>query len=167
MPCTQITGFWDAITRRWRLSAHTFAPSVQNTDLNHSTMKKHIFSTLIVVTALSISTNAQTTNVWKGGFPGHENDWHYYKNWSLGKTPDTFDNVVIPETLTTTRRYPVIASGEVEVGGLLIQPGASLVLLSEARLLADDIQIMGTCKGCERRILIEGTVENTAYSPKH
>ncbi|HMX41810.1 MAG TPA: hypothetical protein PKD78_15840, partial [Saprospiraceae bacterium] len=78
-------------------------------------MKKQLFGTVIIIVILSISANAQVTNSWKGGFPGRENDWNCQQNWSLGKSPDIFDNVVIPDVSTASRRYPIIDSGEVEV----------------------------------------------------
>jgi hypothetical protein len=53
-------------------------------------------SALFLLANLS-SLQAQTTNVWKGGFPGHETDWYQNRNWSLGKTPDVFDRVIIPD----------------------------------------------------------------------
>ena len=112
-------------------------------------MKKQIIITLISIITLAVSVNAQTTNVWKGGFPGHENDWNCNKNWSLSKTPDVFDNVVIPDVSTKTRRYPVISSGDVEVTSLFVQSGATLTLSQSARILTENFNCEGTCKGCE------------------
>lgn len=129
-------------------------------------MKKQIISTLITIITLTVSANAQTANVWKGGFPGHENDWNCSKNWSLGKTPDVFDNVVIPDVSTTTRRYPVIASGEVEIMSLYVQNGATLTLTPSGRLQAENFNCEGTCKGCEWRVLDEGNTTAMTGSPR-
>ncbi|HND88603.1 MAG TPA: hypothetical protein PK971_09750 [Saprospiraceae bacterium] len=125
-------------------------------------MKKQLFGTVIIIVILSISANAQVTNSWKGGFPGRENDWNCQQNWSLGKSPDIFDNVVIPDVSTASRRYPIIDSGEVEVASIQIRPGASLTLIAGARLLAEEIQVLGTCKGCQRRVVVVNGVEATA-----
>ena len=124
-------------------------------------MKKQQFFSLAFSTALilsvAVSASAQISNTWNGGTPGHETDWSYFKNWSLGKTPDVFDNVVIPDVSSTTRCYPVIATGEVEVLSLEIQTGASLTLKKSAFVLTETFVNNGTCKGCSSRILIENT----------
>jgi hypothetical protein len=120
-------------------------------------MEKQIISTLIFIIALTAAVNAQITNVWKGGFPGHETDWNQNKNWSLGKTPDVFDRVIIPDVSTSTLKYPVVKEGEIEVLSLEIRAGASLTLLHSARILADEFACLGACKGCEGRIVVEST----------
>ena len=123
---------------------------------------KHItfFTALLLLANLS-SLQAQTTNVWKGGFPGHENEWNQNRNWSLGKTPDVFDRVIIQDVSTSTQKYPIIKEGEIEVLSLEVRSGASLTLLHSARILADEFVCKGTCKGCEYRVLVEG-VKTTA-----
>jgi hypothetical protein len=40
---------------------------------------------------------------------------------------------------------------------LEVRAGASLTLLRSARILADEFTCLGACKGCEWRILVEGT----------
>ncbi len=118
------------------------------------------FSALLLLANLS-SLQAQTTNVWKGGFPGHETDWNQNRNWSLGKTPDVFDRVIIQDVSTSTLKYPVVAEGKIDVLSLEIQAGASLTLLRSARIVADEFVCKGSCIGCERRVLVEGTKETT------
>lgn len=121
------------------------------------------FSALWIITNLS-SLNAQTTNVWKGGFPGHETEWNHSRNWSLGKTPDVFDRVIIPDVTTGTQKYPVVKDGEIEVLSLEVKSGASLTLFRSARIVADEFVCNGSCKGCEKRILVEGTQANATAS---
>jgi hypothetical protein len=120
-------------------------------------MKKQIIITLVAIITLGISATAQTTNTWKGGFPGHETDWNQNKNWSRGKTPDVFDNVIIPDVSTSTQKYPIVKEGEIEVISIEVQSGASLTLLRSVRIVANEFVCNGTCKGCERRVLVEGT----------
>ena len=122
-------------------------------------MKKQIIITLVAIIILAISTSAtaQTTNTWKGGFPGHETDWNQNKNWSLGKTPDVFDRVIIPDVSTSTQKYPIVKEGEIEVLRIEVQSGASLTLLRSVRIVANEFICNGTCKDCERRVLVEGT----------
>ncbi len=112
--------------------------------------------TLLFLANLS-SLQAQTTNVWKGGFPGHETDWNQNRNWSLGKTPGVFDRVIIPDVSSSTQKYPIIKEGEIEVQSLEVRAGASLTLLRSARIVADEFVCNGACKGCEWRIMVEGT----------
>ncbi|MFZ4475033.1 MAG: hypothetical protein ACOYPR_07570 [Saprospiraceae bacterium] len=118
--------------------------------------------TITLCTVLFFLTNlssvlAQTKNTWKGGAPGHESDWNHYKNWSLGKTPDVFDRVIIPDVSASTRKYPIIKAGEFEVLSIEVQTGASLILLPAARIVAEEFACYGSCQGCEQRVLIEGT----------
>jgi hypothetical protein len=130
-------------------------------------MKNSIFFALIAMLVTTVSANAQITNVWEGGFPGRENDWNCPKNWSLGKTPDVFDYVIIPDVSTTTRRYPVVSAAEVEVASLEVQPGATLTLGKYARILAEKFSCEGTCKGCELRVWIEGDAREMSASSGH
>ena len=123
-----------------------------------------VFSTVLIL-SVAVSASAQITNTWKGGTSGHETDWSYFKNWSLSKTPDVFDNVVIPNVSTSTRCYPIIATGEVEVLSLEIQTGASLTLKKSAFVWTETFVCQGICKGCSSRMLIEGTdSQETALS---
>ena len=135
--------------------------------MQQTTMKNSIFIALISILAITDSASAQTTNVWKGGFPGRENDWNCSKNWSLGKTPDVFDNVVIPDVSTSTRRYPVVSSGEVEVSSVEVKPGATLTIMRSAHILSEKFSCEGTCKGCEFRVWIEGNTREMSASSGH
>ena len=115
------------------------------------------FSLCTILFAANLSSlQAQTTNVWKGGFPGRETDWNQSRNWSLGKTPDVFDRVIIPDVSASTQKYPIVKEGEIEVLSIDVRTGASLTLLRSARIVADEFICDGTCNGCERRVLIEG-----------
>ncbi len=116
-----------------------------------------VFPILLFAASFS-SLQAQTTNIWKGGFPGHETDWKHGRNWSLGRTPDVFDRVVIPDVSTSTRRFPAILSGETSVLSLEIQSGASLTLHQSVRIRTDEFVCNGTCNGCAWQVLIEGNL---------
>jgi hypothetical protein len=122
-----------------------------------------LFSTLLLLANLS-SLQAQTTNVWKGGFPGHETDWNQNRNWSRGKTPDVFDRVIIPDVSTSTLKYPVVMEGDIEVLSLEIQAGASLTVLRSAHVTTGEFVCNGTCKGCELGVLVEGPEATTTAS---
>ena len=126
------------------------------------------FSTVILLTQIVPQTaQAQIANTWKGGTPGQETNWACSRNWSLGRIPDAFHNVVIADVSTSTGKYPIIMKGDVEVLSLKIASGAALTLLPQARLFAEEVEILGTCKGCQERHVIEGNVETaTAHSTK-
>jgi hypothetical protein len=114
--------------------------------------------TILLTQFVPQDANAQTTNTWKGGTPGQESNWACSKNWSLNRIPDAFHHVVISDVSTSTGKYPVIIKGEVEVLSLKIETGASLTLLPQARLFAEEVELLGTCKGCQERHVIEGNV---------
>jgi hypothetical protein len=84
---------------------------------------------------LSTFLSAQITNTWKGGAPGHETDWHFYKNWSLGKAPDEFSNVFIPDVSSRSLAAPVLEKGSVEINSLFLESAASLTIGREAVLV--------------------------------
>ena len=127
-------------------------------------MKTTIFFAFHLLFLLHQNLCAQTTNTWRGGAPGHASDWHYYKNWSLGRVPDEFQRVVIPDVSSTTLRYPVLRSGEVEVNSLEIQPNASLTLTGSARLFTEKIDNRGACTGCEGRVLVEPDPDEAGFA---
>lgn len=124
-------------------------------------MKPILFFSFLLLLANFSSLQAQTTNVWKGGFPGHETDWNQHKNWSLGKTPDVFDRVIIPDVSTSTLKYPIVEQGDIEVQSVEIRSGASLTLLRPARIVANEFICKGICEGCESRVLVEGAKTTT------
>ena len=125
-----------------------------------------IFSICLFTFIAFTSASAQQNNTWRGGAPGHETDWSYFKNWSTGRVPNEFDRVFIPDISTSTNDYPVIKAEEIEVLSLQIQQGAMLTLLPTARLLAEEVDIRGVCKGCERRLLLEGSADTAVRLPK-
>jgi len=124
-------------------------------------MKPITFFTALLLLANFSSLQAQTINVWKGGFPGHETEWNQNRNWSLGKTPNVFDRVIIPDVSTSTLKYPIIKEGDIELQSLEVRSGATLTLLASARIVADEFVCKGTCKGCEGRVIVESTEATT------
>ena len=123
-------------------------------------MKSATFFAICFIAFISTQLSAQKTNVWKGGAPGHENDWHYAKNWSLGATPEVFDLVTIPDVSTTTNRYPIVYTGQIEVESLEIQPGASLTLYRSAGIVTNNFVDKGNCTGCDMRVRLEGSLKS-------
>lgn len=116
------------------------------------------FSLVILLTQIAPQTAAaQIANTWKGGTPGQETNWACSKNWSLGRIPDAFDNVSIPDITTSARKFPVIQSGLVEINQLDIQSNATLTIQGKVRILVNDFNCNGTCIGCNRGVWIEGS----------
>lgn len=121
---------------------------------------------ICLFTLISCAASAQKTNIWQGGTPGHQTEWAYFKNWSTGCVPNEFDRVVIPDVSASTGHYPVIHTGEIEISALELHSGASLMLLPGARLWADELLILGTCKACAQRTLIEEPADVAVNSTK-
>lgn len=117
-------------------------------------MKIFQFCFVVGLLLLSQLLAAQVTNVWKGGTPGRETDWHCPKNWSKGDVPDEFTDVVIADVSSTTRRYPVIAHGQIEVASLLIRSGAALTVRPGASLWLEQWDNAGQCNGCTEGIVL-------------
>ncbi|MCB9314897.1 MAG: hypothetical protein H6569_02040 [Lewinellaceae bacterium] len=83
-------------------------------------------ATLALFLGFNISLNAQKTTTWKGGAPGRAQDWNCPKNWSDGRVPDTFSDVVIPDVSTTSFAAPIIKNGAFEVNSLRLLANATL-----------------------------------------
>lgn len=99
-------------------------------------MKKRINLSVfsILLTLFTTQLFAQSENIWRGGKPGRVADWNIAANWSKHRVPNELDEVVIPNTSTTTQSYPFI-SGDVEVETLFIESGAEIVLRDHAMLV--------------------------------
>ncbi len=86
---------------------------------------------LVLFLGFSFSLSAQTTNVWQGGKPGRTTDWNCPANWSEGRVPDEFTQVIIP---TGASYYPVIRYALTPIDALLMEAGAKLSIQAGARL---------------------------------
>ena len=91
-----------------------------------------------VLTSFSSTAFAQPGNYWVGGAPGHENEWNCPKNWSEGSVPNEFSNVIIPDVSTGSRANPVLRSGMMEIGSLVLESNASLEIGKQATLVIYD-----------------------------
>lgn len=108
----------------------------------------------------SFAASAQKTATWKGGTPGKNQEWNCPANWKEGRVPDEFSAVVIPDVSTSSQAYPHIRTGEVEVFSVNLQSGAEITLENHVRLIALEWNCAGVCRGCEMRVLVEGTDES-------
>lgn len=86
---------------------------------------------LILFLGFSFTLTAQTTAVWQGGKPGRTTDWNCPANWSEGRVPDEFTQVIIP---TGSNYYPVINYAPTPIDALLMEAGARLTIQGGARL---------------------------------
>jgi hypothetical protein len=121
-----------------------------------------VFSVVIFLIQIVPQTaKAQIANIWKGGTPGQETNWACSKNWSLGRIPDVFDNVIIPDVSTGSQKFPVINSGLTEINQLHIHIGATLTAQENVRILVNELHCAGICIGCSKGIWIEG-MDSTA-----
>lgn len=91
--------------------------------------------TLAIATMLflgfSFTLTAQITAVWKGGKPGRTADWNCPANWSEGRVPDEFTQVIIPAGAS---HFPVIQFAPTPIDALLMEAGATLTIQAGARL---------------------------------
>ena len=94
-------------------------------------MSKTTFS-IILTLILSFSLSAQTSATWQGGKPGRTTDWNCPSNWSGGRVPDEFTQVIIP---TGKQFYPVIQYISTSIDALLMESGSTLDIFEGASLL--------------------------------
>jgi hypothetical protein len=104
-------------------------------DIKLQIMKNVLCSLFLLLSAAAIS--AQTSNVWKGGFPGRVSDWNVGANWSAGRVPEAFDQIVIQDAATTGAFYPEIESGVVNIRQLIIESNARLYIHPGSMLVVD------------------------------
>lgn len=88
---------------------------------------KNFILILAAALSLNISLDAQTTATWIGGKPGRPTDWNCAANWSEGKTPDEFAQVIIP---AGAQYFPVIQNEVTAIDALLVESGSSLTIQS-------------------------------------
>lgn len=115
-------------------------------------------SGLMIILLLAVTgVQAQVQNTWEGGTPGRPIDWNIASNWSLHRIPDVFDDVVIPNTSTTTFSYPVIDE-TVEVHSIRVESNAKLVILETGKLILNRV---GTR---EDALANNGTIDNRGHN---
>ena len=86
---------------------------------------------LALFLGLSSTLSAQTTAIWQGGKPGRTTDWNCPANWSEGRVPDEFTQVIIPAAANC---YPVISYAPTPIDALLMEGGTKLTIQDGARL---------------------------------
>lgn len=94
--------------------------------------KTTLFSVLTLILSFSFSLSAQTSATWQGGKPGRTTDWNCPSNWSGGRVPDEFTQVIIP---TGKQFYPVIQYISTSIDALLMESGSTLDIFEGASLL--------------------------------
>jgi len=129
-------------------------------------MKKSLFS-IILILSFSFSLSAQTSATWKGGKPGRTTDWNCPDNWTQGRVPDEFTQVIIP---FGANYYPVIQSAPAPIDALLIEGGASLTIENGAKLtilcetgIFDGITALGKIWNDGTLNIGEPVQQNTAF----
>ena len=100
------------------------------------TLKYNIVTTIVLLFSIQAIT-AQT--VWKGGSPGRENSWNTDSNWSTGRVPTEFDDVIIPDVSCTGNFYPVIDHTLRPVQHLCVESNACVFVEEGGVLVIDGI----------------------------
>jgi hypothetical protein len=129
-------------------------------------MKKSLFSVILIL-SFSFSLSAQIAATWKGGKPGRTTDWNCPDNWTQGRVPDEFTQVIIPFGASY---YPVIQSAPAPIDALLIEGGASLTIREGAKLtilcetgIFDGITALGKIWNDGTLNIGEPVQQNTAF----
>ncbi len=119
--------------------------------------------TLIAQTALQ----AQQTATWKGGKPGLATDWNCSANWSGGRAPDAFTQVIIP---AGRQFYPVLERTQAHIDALLIENGSTLAIQKGAMLVIlgetgyfDGLTVLGQIRNNGILEIGEAVQEGTAF----
>lgn len=94
----------------------------------------HITRGIALCLALTFgyALSAQTTATWQGGKPGRSTDWNCPFNWSGGRVPDEFTQVIIP---AGKQFYPAIKCASMPIDALLMESGTTLDIFEGASLL--------------------------------
>jgi len=129
-------------------------------------MKRSAFS-IILILSFSFSLSAQTTATWQGGKPGRTTDWNCPANWSKGRVPDEFTQVIIPFGV---HYYPIIQSAPAPIDALLVEGGASLTIREGAKLtifcetgIFEGVTVLGKIWNDGTLNIHEVTEVNTAF----
>jgi hypothetical protein len=93
------------------------------------------FALIALICFFTQQASAQKTTYWKGGTPGHENDWFCAKNWTSGDVPNEFSNVVISDQKNSKHISPVIRRGSVSMNTLRLEGMASLEISAAAQVV--------------------------------
>lgn len=107
--------------------------------------------TIAIFLSISATLSAQNIAVWQGGKPGRTTEWNCPSNWSEGRVPDEFTQVIIP---TGTNYYPVIQYAPSPIDALMMEGSAKLTIRDGARL-----SILGLT-GIFDGVTVLGQIEN-------
>lgn len=107
--------------------------------------------TIAFFLSISFNISAQNIAIWQGGKPGRTTEWNCPANWSEGRVPDEFTQVIIP---TGTNYYPVIQYAPSPIDALMMEGGAKLTIRDGARL-----SILGLT-GIFDGVTVLGQIEN-------
>lgn len=106
-------------------------------------------------------------NYWQGGQPGQASEWNCAANWSDGRVPDAFSNVVIPDVSTQTNAYPVLKNTETEINSLTLLSGASLTITPDAALsVVTNVEKAGNARLNVRGILVGETASKDGMASR-
>lgn len=133
---------------------------------------KLILKTLLLVflfVCLTPSTGiSQKTNYWKGGNVADPANWYNPFNWSLNTIPDFYHIVVIKNTDSKGKHYPIIKNErQVEISFLELENDVSLLIELTAQLKINGATTYNYGIIGDGRIINYGEViiQNTALKP--
>ncbi len=126
-----------------------------------------IATILTLIIGLSISLSAQTTATWQGGKPGRTTEWNCAANWSEGRVPDEFTQVIIP---AGAAYYPVLKNEATPIDALLMEGNTALTLENGAILTVlgetgrfDGITVLGKITNNGTLVIENASPTNIAF----
>lgn len=96
----------------------------------------------------TLTVIVRQAGLWSGAI---STSWNVAGNWLCGVAPDPGTDITVPSGVS---RYPVLSSGTVDIGDLLVQSGASITISGSATL-----QIEGAITGSGSITATSGTIE--------
>ena len=99
---------------------------------------QYLFVSGLLLFFFSSSVFSQSVNYWIGGAPGLEREWNCPRNWSTGEVPNEFSHVVIPDVSIGSRSTPIVRSGLLEIGSLIMESNSALEVQEQATLVVHE-----------------------------
>jgi len=88
------------------------------------------FAAIILISQTTLLAQKSTT--WKGGTPGRPSDWNCASNWSDGRVPNEFSDVIIPNI--SSEIYPVIKNNAEDINALFLMSSTKIYIEKKGAL---------------------------------
>lgn len=92
------------------------------------------FAAIILISQTTLLAQKSTT--WKGGTPGRSSDWNCASNWSDGRVPNEFSDVIIPNIASEI--YPVIKNNAEDINALSLMSNTKIYIEKKGALTVSE-----------------------------